>query len=466
MEDNNTIPPWQEDPVVVRYKSLAQSKRTGFFDVEEFQVILDHFLFHMDLEKASEALDKALAQHPGADGLLLRKADLKLLNGEPKETLRILSQLQMIYPTDTDVLSLKAEALNAIGQNDRAIHILEALSRDMEGFEKSNVEMRLAQLRYTHTGALSAIPHWHEVITIDPEMEMAYTELEECYVEADLLEESARYFRSLVDANPYNSQAWSSLGSCLRLDEQYESAVAAFEYALAIDEMDDTSKALMAYSLYQLDRYQESLDCYAQLHESFPDEATHLCCMAECLEQLGRLDAADKRYREALTQNPEYADARLGLAILRDLEGETHQALKHIETAVGLEPENPELWLVYAKLLSKSGDDKRSRLSFARALQLNPDDLETTLHFIDHLCDQDEEDMVLEKVQVALNELGDHPELYLRALRILHSVNKTEEYSTILELMLDKHPKALELLKDYYPLLLEDEHVLSLLKNY
>ena len=433
--------------------------------MEEFQVILDHFMFLLDLPEASEVLDKALSQHPGSHALMLRKADLALLNGNAEECLRLLSQLQILHPNDSEITRLKAEALAAVGQLERAIQLYENMAQTDQGLDSVNTNMRLAQLSFEKSGPLEAIHYWQECISLDFEFSLAYSELEECYEDADLLEEGARYFRSLCDENPYNGNAWTSLGSCLRMSEEYSAALEAFEYASLISDDARVNSVQMAFCLYQLDRYDESLALYSELHISEPEDPSHLCCIAECLEQLGHLHLADEKYCACLTLDPEYADARLGLAIIRDLEGETIKAIRHIETAVGLEPENPEYWLVFARLLGKSGQDERSRLSFERALQLNPEDLEGTLLFLDHLCDQDEFEIVLEKVQHALEMIGNAPELYIRAIRALHADHRREECSTLLELMVETHDGSIQQLREYYPVMFDDAAVLSLIKN-
>jgi len=459
------LPPWHSDPAVHRYKVLLKSKRSGFFDVEEFQLILDHFIYLLDLPEASEALDKALSQHPGSQSLMLRKADLALLNGRAEECLRILNQLQVVNPSDADILRLKAEALAAIGQFDRAIQVFENLADQGDDIDSLAIQMRLAQLKDENKGPLESIPHWQETISLEPTFNLAYTELETCYLNADLLEEGSRYFQSLIDEDAYNALAWSSLGACARLDDRYDEAVEAFDYAMIIADTRGSDKVQLAFCYYQLDKYEESLRLYAELHEEEPDDSSHLCCMGECLEQMGHLDLAEKKYNACLIMDPEYADARLGMAIIRDLQGEDLKAVRFIETAVGLEPENPDYWLVFARLLSKTGQMDRCKMAFERALQLNPEDLESTLLFMDHLADREEYDSVLEKVQHALQGIGNVSELYIRAIRALHASSRKEECNTLLELMVETHEGSLELLREYFPQMFEDAEVLSLIKN-
>jgi tetratricopeptide (TPR) repeat protein len=465
LEENEMLPPWHRDPAVQRYKLLMKSRRSGFFDVEEFQVILDHFMFLLDIPEASEVLDKALSQHPGSQELMLRKADLALINGQAEECLRIINQLQVLHPTDTDILRLKAEALASIGHTYRAIEIYESISRSDREMNPVSTQMRLAQLSAEVKGPLDAIPYWQAAIEIEQEFSLAYSELEECFENADLLEEGMRYFSSLTDESPYNFLAWSSLGSCFRLADRFTEAIDAFGFAMVIDVDSNANKVQMAFCFYQLDRYEESLVLYSELHTSDPEDPSHLCCMAECLEQLEHLDLAEQKYSACLALDPEYADARLGLAIIRDIQGEEVNAIRHIETAVGLEPENSEYWLVFARLLSKNKQDKRCRLAFERCTQLNPEDLEGNLLFLDHLLGHEEYDYVLEKVQNALQLIGNTPELYLRAIKALHETQRRDECSALIELMVDTHEGSLELLRDYNPFMFEDAEVLSLIKN-
>ena len=78
-------------PVVQRYIQLLREKREGFFDVEEFGNIIDHYVNLFDLKEASLAIEKGLLQHPESFDLSLRKAHIALLSGGVDDCLRIIS---------------------------------------------------------------------------------------------------------------------------------------------------------------------------------------------------------------------------------------------------------------------------------------------------------------------------------------------------------------------------------------
>ncbi|MFZ1333295.1 MAG: hypothetical protein WAR83_13960, partial [Flavobacteriales bacterium] len=51
---------------VERYEAMLSRNDHYFFDVEEFELIIEHYLELSDLEKAQAVLEDAQRQHPGA----------------------------------------------------------------------------------------------------------------------------------------------------------------------------------------------------------------------------------------------------------------------------------------------------------------------------------------------------------------------------------------------------------------
>lgn len=85
----------------------------------------------------------------------------------------------------------------------------------------------------------------------------------------------------------------------------------------------------------------------------------------------GNRDLAMQKFQKAIQQNPDNADAYLGLGLLYDTIGDPDKAEASYETALDKAPDNPEVQNNYAVFLCQHGKQKKSLKYFLNAAQ-NP----------------------------------------------------------------------------------------------
>lgn len=93
---------------------------------------------------------------------------------------------------------------------------------------------------------------------------------------------------------------------------------------------------------------------------------------AYSLHRAGRLDEAERGYREWLAQHPEDADAMHLLGMLRHQRGDSVEALHLLARAFELQPDNPHLAVGHATMLRQAGDASAASLAYLKALALDP----------------------------------------------------------------------------------------------
>ena len=98
MDENKNY--YQEDSglqeVINRYERMLKANTSSYFDVHEFERIVDHYL---DIEKypsAIQAVDNAISQHPTSTGLLLKKAQVLAESGKPGDGLNYIYKIERI----------------------------------------------------------------------------------------------------------------------------------------------------------------------------------------------------------------------------------------------------------------------------------------------------------------------------------------------------------------------------------
>jgi tetratricopeptide (TPR) repeat protein len=244
---------------------------------------------------------------------------------------------------------------------------------------------------------------------------------------------------------------------------QYEKAVAAFEYALVIEDDHIIALSGKGSALFQQEKYAKALEVFNELDNLIEDDPTIICSMGECLEQMEEFILADSCFLKALSIDPEHCESRLGHAIVSEHLGDSVKALRQMETVVGLEPDNSEYWFIYAELLSRNDQFEKGQLCFERAIQLSDDQLEYHLGQIDALIRVDDLVKALDKVQAAFESFGDLEPIYLRGIKVLYQLGQKEESLVLFEMLLERH-RGSEILREYYPDIFEDSEAIQLLK--
>ena len=73
-------------------------------------------------------------------------------------------------------------------------------------------------------------------------------------------------FRQVTREVPRHRQAWSCMGFLLAEREQFDSAIEAFEHALALDARDAPSHFNIGFLLQRVNRHEQALEQAAAVH--------------------------------------------------------------------------------------------------------------------------------------------------------------------------------------------------------
>jgi tetratricopeptide (TPR) repeat protein len=103
-----------------------------------------------------------------------------------------------------------------------------------------------------------------------------------------------------------------------------------------------------------------------------PGDFDVLAWRARILEWSGRLPEAEQEYLQILQVANKDPDNWLGLGTVYLREGKTQEALRALDTAVGLDPKRADLRMAHGRALAAAGNRKDAQLEFRRALSLDP----------------------------------------------------------------------------------------------
>ena len=410
--------------VIQRFERMKKNNENYFFDVIEFETIIDFYIESNNPARAFEAAAIATKQHPNSVSIQLRKAKVLLDKGRAVETLKILKELESIEPGNHEIFIAKGTALGMLGDIQGAKKMFDqSLTKDSDDIENIlfSITSVLQNLNYYE----HLIPYLRRLIDLEPEFHAHLYDLAYAFEKINDYENSIKYYREYLEEEPFSDSAWYNLGIIYNKIEKPENALEAYDYALAINNQNSFALFNKGNILSNLERYKEAIPVYHEYLENEPDSFEAMTYLAECYEKTTNITLAKKYYHEAIDLAPEYADPWLGLGIIALNAGKSEESLIYLRKAIRLDDQNPEIWYLFGKAHYLKDDKKVALRCFREALKLDPfyNEVWTDLAII--IFSDGFISKALPYLEQAYKITGDVPGInYLMASFYLHSGNR------------------------------------------
>lgn len=357
--------------IVQRYEEMRKKETTYFFDVSEFETIIDYYLELNDVSYAFDAAEAASIQHPGSVSLRLRKAKVLIDKGRALEALKSVRMLENIEPGNYDVYIIKGAALGMLGDIQGTRKNFDyALSLDPD--DEVNILLNITSILHNLNHYDLLIPYLKKLILLEP---FVYTHLYDmafAYEKMNEYERSIEFYNKFLDNDPYSDSAWYNLGILYNKIGKFDRALRCYDFALAVNPDNFFALFNKGNILSNTGKFEEALNAYLEYLE-FEDESSEaLAYAAECYDKLGDKDTAKKMYREAIEYDPDFAEPWFGLGMVEMSLLKDSESAHHFRKATELDPLNPEYWYYLGKACYRTGRVKNAVRSFVEALKLDP----------------------------------------------------------------------------------------------
>jgi tetratricopeptide (TPR) repeat protein len=355
---------------VQKFERMKRNNENYFFDVIEFESIIDYYIEVNNPSKAFEAAALASKQHPNSVSIQLRKARVLLDKGRAVETLKILKKLENIEPGNHDIYIAKGTALGMLGDIQGAKKMFDfALTLDSEDIE--NILFSIVSVLQNLNYYKHLIPYLLKLIEKEPDYYAHLYDLAYAYEKTEDYENSITFYLRYLEEEPFSDSAWYNLGIIYNKIEEFNKAIEAYDFALAINSQNAFALFNKGNILSNLDRYREAIPVYLEYLENEPESSEAISYLAECYEKTGDVESAKKYYNEAIELSPEYADPWFGLGVIELNSGNIDNSLIYFRKAVRLDDENPENWYLLGKAQYCKGELKSALTCFREALKID-----------------------------------------------------------------------------------------------
>ena len=422
--------------LVDRFEKMVRQHKSYYFDADELNVILEHYLQHNNLRKANLAADIAVKYHPNNPLIGIIKAKQLLANSHAKEALSTLKNAD-VDRDDADYQLTLGACYSDLGEHQKAINAYMKAAQSFDFKDCEDIYNYIA-VEYENLGDVeNALKFFILGIDKAEDIDNQYFEIRNCYSLLHKMDDAIAFFRKEIDKNPYSVPAWMALGNCYVRLGDLNSAIEQFEYAISIDPHYKKGYVDIATAYNELDRFKETIEIVGEAKRYNAESALLLCLYGEAHAKLGDNVEALKIYRKAMKMDDTIPEAYAGIGFVLSDENNPHSALKFLRHAHTLSPYNTDYMYVIIEEYNKIGDYDNALKFVNEILDLNPYDENVYISMMECHVLKDDPENAMEALERGLRMLPNNAALLYRKAFLYFAQEKNESGLLTLEMALD-----------------------------
>ncbi|MEI6141296.1 MAG: tetratricopeptide repeat protein [Mariniphaga sp.] len=380
--------------VVRRYKKMLSEEQMGFFDVSDFEHIVDHYIDKNQLTNALQACEIAISQHPISTVVKIKKAQVLLGQLKIDKAIQLLDKLAEIENANPDVIFMLGNCYNFQGDHERAY----SYYRKAEKFTYDDKDELLYNIGVTYiqnNDFSRSIFFLEKAFVENPLNDSVLYDLAYCYDKMGEDEKSILFYNKYLDIDPFAESAWYNLGIIYTRRQEYELAIEAYDFALAIDENYASALFNKANTLSTAESYKEALVCYLDYLRFDRISSDAHIYIAECYFQLEDYPKSYQYYKEAIRLDSRNPDGWYGAGIVLMIEENLAESLVFLKKAIKLDDNCADFWNAFGKVNSALNHYEEALVAFKRSIELEDKNIEFWTSFSDFYYNYAQIDMAI-----------------------------------------------------------------------
>ena len=423
--DDGFLDDYEIQELINKFENQLESGMPLFFDADELNLIIEHYVQKNDIEKINIIAELASRFHSTSPltNLIMAKKYLSIQDADNAMTYLQDSnnniedpdyQLSLAY-----CYSLMDEHKQSLSAYKKAVKLLEKDNCD-DIYNSMAVEYMMLR-DFEH-----ALYYFKKGINASPDIAEQYGEILNCYFFLDKVDEAVEFFTAEVDKNPYSIVAWMTLGNCYLRLQLLEKAVEQYEYALAIDQHYSNAYVNIATIYNELDRYKDSIETIEEAFKNNVEKPILYCLYGEAFAKTGNKPDAINNFKKAIELDENIAEAYAGLGFIFCEENNHNSAIKFLKRAHQLAPFNTDYLFVLVEEYNKI-EKFRTSLKYLKEIEeLFPYDVNLYIAYMEVYILLDDIKKAIQSIEKGLRLLGRQAPLLYR-LAFINFVDNDHE---------------------------------------
>ncbi|MFM9946664.1 MAG: tetratricopeptide repeat protein [Saprospiraceae bacterium] len=462
---NNSLDNQTGTELVKRYETLLQDNLPCFFEEREFLRIIGFYETEEQWDRALEAVDHALNCHGYSTDLHLKKAQLLIEGHKEALALLVLEQAAIFDPAEPGITLMKAEALCYLYRYEEALELLENLKVEADAAGLSDIYMIEALVYETQEEYERMFYALRAALQADLANPDALEKLGLCMELSRKYKESIPLYEEVLDHDPYAYMAWYNLGHAHAYFSNYEEAIEAYEFAIAINDKYEFALRDCADLCFELKQYSKALRYYLEIAELSEPDSDLMLHIGQCYQETGQSDLARSYYQRAVQLDVFNDEAYYCTGQTYSLEEKWKQALRFYKRAIQIDYHREEYHAAIAWTYHRLGLAEDADRHYHEAIELASEESNYWLEYAGVLLETNRLDEALKLLEEG-SELTAETELLYCRIACLFAAGKRQEaiywLGEALAEAFDKHRSLFE----WAPALETDSQVMELIASY
>jgi tetratricopeptide (TPR) repeat protein len=356
---------------------MLKTNHVLFFDSNEFENIIHHYLDNGKIALAKKAIKLGLEQHPASINIKLFQVEVFVFENKLQLADQLLNNLYELEPSNEEIYIQKANILSKKDDHEKAItFLLKALELTEDDADiYSLIGMEYLFLDNFEDAKLFFL----KCLDADQEDYSALYNAIYCF---DFLEqniEAIDYLNNYLDHNPYCEVAWHQLGKQYYSTKDYKKALAAFDFAIISDDHFIGAYIEKGKVLEKLKQYEDAIENYKITIALEDPTSFALLRIGYCYEKLGQEDLAVQHYYKTVEEDPLLDKGWIAITNFYNKNKNYQKALYYINKAVNIDSDNVTYWKLYAQINHRLHFLEEAERGYKKTLELGNYELDIWL---------------------------------------------------------------------------------------
>jgi len=449
---------------ITKFEKMLKTNNVFFFDSVEFENIIQHYLEIGKVALAKKAIKIGLEQHPSSTILTLFKIELYIFEDKLDLAERSLDKLYQIAPYNEEIHIQKATIYSKRDQHEKAIEILNtalALAN-----ERADIYSLLG-IEYLYLEDFEAAKESYKRCLIEDDQDYAALyNIIYCFDFLEQPDEAIGFINSFLENNPYSEVGWHQLGKQYLHNNDYEKALAAFDFAIISDDTFIGAYFEKGKVLEQLHRYNEAIENYLITLEFDDPTSFAYLRIGHCYESLKNTELAIQYYYKTVHEDPLLDKGWQAITDFYYKLKNYPKALYYINKAIDIDGQNISYWKRYAQINFRMNFYEEAERGYQKIIELGNYEIEIWTRRADILLILGEHNTAIQNLLQGLEFHPEDAEIEFRLAGLYYLLNEVEKGQYHVVNGLKSNKEYIIILEELFPDILLRQSVKDILKNY
>ena len=394
----------QNQPIA-KFESMLKTDDIYFFDAEDFEDIIHHYLNNGKISLAKKAIKIGLKQHPGAMDLRLLDIEVLVFENNLEVAEKLLDELQLMDSTNEEIYIQRANIYSKQDNHEAAVDMLEkALSMSSDSFDIYS----LLGMEYLFMDNFEkAKDNFIKCVSFDEQDYSSLYNVVYCFEFMEDYEGAITFLNDFLERNPYCQVAWHQLGKQYYTKEMFPEALAAFDFAIIADDSFIGAYFEKGKVLEKMGKHNEAIENY-ETTIKIEDPTSHAYLrIGKCHEKLDNDELAKFYFYQTVHEDPLLDKGWLAITDFYIRKNNYERALYYVNKAINIDGENALYWKKCAKIHYALQNLDEADFSYKQAVDLGNYELDTWLNWAEVVRTNSDIDSA---IQILIQGLQFYPE--------------------------------------------------------